>query len=94
MKKTGKSVVDVKKAAAGDKSEANGNGKVEKAKAVKIQTLTPANTKLVKRRFVKMFVDFVVKRGSRSRRGVRWAAGRRQEDHQAACPPLCTLVRE
>ena len=56
--KNGKAV-DVKKAAAGDKSEPNGNGKV-----VNIQTLTPANTKLVKRGFVKMFVDFVVKRGS------------------------------
>ena len=56
--------VDVKKAAAGDKSEPNGNGKAETAKVVKIQTLTPANTKLVKRGFVKMFVDFVVKRGS------------------------------
>jgi len=64
MKKTGKSVVDLKKAAAGDKSEPNGNGKAEKAKVVKLQTLTPANTKLVKRGFVKMFVDFVVKRGS------------------------------
>ena len=64
MKKTGKSAVDVKKAAAGDKPEPNGNGKAEKAKVVKIQTLTPANTKLVKRGFVKMFVDFVVKRGS------------------------------
>jgi hypothetical protein len=61
--KNGKAI-DVKKAAAGDKPEANGNGKAEKAKAVKIQTLTPANTKLVKRGFVKMFVDFVVKRGS------------------------------
>ena len=56
--------VDVKKAAAGDKSEPNGSGKAEKAKVVKLQTLTPANTKLVKRGFVKMFVDFVVKRGS------------------------------
>jgi hypothetical protein len=56
--------VDVKKAAVGDKSEPNGNGKPEKAKVVKTQTLTPANTKLVKRGFVKMFVDFVVKRGS------------------------------
>jgi hypothetical protein len=54
--------VDVKKAAAGDKSEPN--GKAEKTKAVKIQMLTPANTKLVKRGFVKMFVDVVVKRGS------------------------------
>jgi hypothetical protein len=61
--KNGK-VVDVKKAAAGDKSEPNSNGKAETAKVVKIQTLTPANTKLVKRGFVKMFVDFVVKRGS------------------------------
>jgi hypothetical protein len=61
--KNGKAV-DVKKAAAGDKSEPNGNGKSEKAKDVKIQTFTPANTKLVKRGFVKMFVDFVVKRGS------------------------------
>jgi hypothetical protein len=56
--------VDVKKAAAGDKPEPNGNGKAEKAKVVNIQMLTPANTKLVKRGFVKMFVDFVVKRGS------------------------------
>jgi hypothetical protein len=56
--------VDVKKAAAGDKSESNGNGKAEKVKVVKLQTLTPANTKLVKRGFVKMFADFVVKRGS------------------------------
>jgi len=56
--------VDVKKAAAGDRAESNGNGKAEKAKVAKIQTLTPANTKLVKRGFVKMFVDFVVKRGS------------------------------
>jgi hypothetical protein len=61
--KNGKAV-DVKKAAAGDKPELNGNGKAEKTKAVKIQTLTPANTKLVKRGFVKMFVDFVMKRGS------------------------------
>jgi hypothetical protein len=60
--KNGKAV-DVKKAAAGDKAEPNGNGK-EKSKVVKIQTFTPANTKLVKRGFVKMFVDFVVKRGS------------------------------
>jgi hypothetical protein len=59
--KNGKAV-DVKKAAAGDKPEPN--GKSENAKDVKIQTLTPANTKLVKRGFVKMFVDFVVKRGS------------------------------
>jgi hypothetical protein len=36
--KNGKAV-DVKKAAAGDKSEPNGNGKVETAKVVKIQTL-------------------------------------------------------
>ena len=61
--KNGKAV-DMKKAAAGDNPEPNGNGKSEKAKDVKIQTLTPANTKLVKRGFVKMFVDFVVKRGS------------------------------
>ena len=61
--KNGKAV-DVKKAAAGDKPEPNGTGKSKKAKDVKIQTLTPANTKLVKRGFVKMFVDFVVKRGS------------------------------
>jgi hypothetical protein len=61
--KNGKAV-DVKKAAAGDKPETNGNGKSEKVKDVKIQTFTPANTKLVKRGFVKMFVDFVVKRGS------------------------------
>ena len=60
--KNGKAV-DVKKAAAGDKAEPNGNGKVEKSKVV-IQTFTPANTKLVKRGFVKMFVDFVVKRGA------------------------------
>jgi len=64
MKKTGKSAVDVKKAAAGDKPEPNGNGKAEKAKVVKTQSFAPANTKLVKRGFVKMFVDFVVKRGS------------------------------
>lgn len=61
--KNGKAV-DVKKAAAGDKPEPSGNRKSEKAKDVKIQTLIPANTKLVKRGFVKMFVDFVVKRGS------------------------------
>ena len=61
--KNGKAV-DVKKAAAGDRQETNGKGKAENIKAVKIQTLTPANTKLVKRGFVKMFVDFVVKRGS------------------------------
>jgi hypothetical protein len=61
--KNGKTV-DVKKAAAGDKAEPNGNGRAEKAKAVKIQALAPANIKLVKRGFVKMFVDFVVKRGS------------------------------
>jgi hypothetical protein len=61
--KNGKAV-DVKKAAAGDKSEPNSNGQAETSKVVKIQTLTPANTKLVKRGFVKMFVDFVVKRGS------------------------------
>ena len=61
--KNGKAV-DVKKAAAGDKAEPNGNAKVGKAKVVKTQTLAPANTKLVKRGFVKMFVDFVVKRGS------------------------------
>jgi hypothetical protein len=60
--KNGKAV-DVKKAAA-DKPETNGSGKSEKAKHEKIQTLIPANTKLVKRGFVKMFVDFVVKRGS------------------------------
>ena len=59
-----KKQTDVKKAAAGDKSEPNGKGKAEKAKVVKLQTLTPANTKHVKRGFVKMFVDFVVKRGS------------------------------
>ena len=61
--KNGKAV-DVKKAAAADKPETNGSGKSEKAKHEKIQTLIPANTKLVKRGFVKMFVDFVVKRGS------------------------------
>jgi hypothetical protein len=61
--KNGKAV-DVKKAAASDKPEPSGNGKAEKAKVLKIQTLTPANTKLVKRGFVKMFVDFVLKRGS------------------------------
>jgi len=64
MKRTGKSVVDVKKAAASDKPEPNGRGKAEKTKAVKVQMLAPADTKLVKRGFVKMFVDFVVKRGS------------------------------
>jgi hypothetical protein len=56
--------VDVKKAAVSDKPESNGNRKSQKAKDVKIQTLTPANTKLMKRGFVNMFVDFVVKRGS------------------------------
>lgn len=60
--KNGKAV-DVKKAAA-DKPETNGSGRSEKAKHEKIQTFIPANTKLVKRGFVKMFVDFVVKRGS------------------------------
>ena len=64
MKTKGTTAGDFKKAAAGDKSEPNGNGKTEKTKVVKLQTLTPANTKLVKRGFVKMFVDFVVKRGS------------------------------
>jgi hypothetical protein len=63
-KATNGNAVDVKKAAAGDRQEPNGNGKAEKIKAAKIQTLTPANTKLVKRGFVKMFADFVVKRGS------------------------------
>jgi hypothetical protein len=61
--KNGKAV-DAKKAAAGDKPEPNSTGKAAKSKVVKIQTLTPANTKLVKRGFVKMFVDVVVKRGS------------------------------
>jgi hypothetical protein len=61
--KNGKAV-DVKKAAAGDKPEPNGNGKAVKSSVSKVQTLTPADTKLVKRGFVKMFVDFVVKRGS------------------------------
>ena len=54
----------MKKAATGDNPERNGNWTSEKAKDVKIQTFTPAKTKLVKRGFVKMFVDFVVKRGS------------------------------
>ena len=61
--KNGKAI-DVKKAATGDNPERNGNWTSEKAKDVKIQTFTPAKTKLVKRGFVKMFVDFVVKRGS------------------------------
>jgi len=64
LKTKGTKAADFKKAAAGDKPEPNGNGKSQKAKAEKIQTLTPANTKLVRRGFVKMFVDFVVKRGS------------------------------
>ena len=64
MKTKGTKTADFKKAAAGDKPEPNGNGKATKAPVVKIQTLTPADTKRVKRGFVKMFVDFVVKRGS------------------------------
>ena len=95
--KNGKAV-DVKKAAAGDRQEPNGSGKAEKIKAVKIQTLTPANTKLVKRGFVKMFADFVVKRGSVTTDDLAAEfAGRQvegQEDHQAARAPVCTLVRE
>lgn len=61
MKKAAKAV-DFKSAAAGDKPE---NGKAEKkAKAPKVQTFTPADTKAVKRGFVAMFVAFVVKKGS------------------------------
>jgi len=67
--KNGKAV-DGKKAAAGDKPEPSSNGKTEKTKFVKIQTLAPANTKLVKRGFVKMFVDFVVKSGSVTTEGL------------------------
>jgi len=64
LKTKGTKAADFKKAAAGDKPEPNGNGKAAKAPVAKIQTLTPADTKRVKRGFVKMFVDFVVKRGS------------------------------
>ncbi len=64
MKTKGAKAADFKKAAAGDKPEPNGNGKAAKGAVAKIQTLTPADTKLVKRGFVKMFADFVVKRGS------------------------------
>ena len=64
MKTKGTKAADFKKAAAGDKPEPNDNGKNAKAPVVKIQTFTPADAKRVKRGFVKMFVDFVVKRGS------------------------------
>jgi len=64
LKTKGAKAADFKKAAAGDKPEPNGNGKAAKAPVAKIQTLTPANTKRVKRGFLKIFVDFVVKRGS------------------------------
>ena len=64
MKTKGAKATDFKKAAAGDKQEPNGNGKAAKTPVVKIQTLTPADTKRVKRGFVQMFVAFVVKRGS------------------------------
>ncbi len=64
MKTKGVKAADFKKAAAGDKPEPNGNGKAAKAPVVKIKTLTPADTKRVKRGFVKVFVDFLVKRGS------------------------------
>ena len=64
MKTKGAKAADFKKAAAGDKPEPNGNGKAAKASVAKIHTFTPADTKRVKRGFVKMFVDFVVKRGS------------------------------
>jgi hypothetical protein len=64
LKTKGAKAADFKKAAAGDKPEPNGNGIAEKAKVVKTRSFAPANTKLVKRGFVKMFVDFVVKRGS------------------------------
>jgi len=63
LKTKGAKAADFKKAAAGDKPEPNGNGKAAKGAVAKIQTLAPADTKLVKRGFVKMFVDFVVKRG-------------------------------
>ena len=64
LKTKGAKAADFKKAAAGDKPEPNGNGKAVKAPVVKIQTLTPADRKRVKRGFVKLFVDFVVKQGS------------------------------
>jgi hypothetical protein len=51
LKTKGAKAADFKKAAAGDKPEPSGNGKVEKSKVVKIQTFTPANAKLVKRGF-------------------------------------------
>jgi hypothetical protein len=64
LKTKGAKAADFKKTAAGDKPEPNGNEKAAKAPVAKRQTLAPADTTLVKRGFVKMFVDFVVKRGS------------------------------
>ena len=56
-----KTSVDFKKAAAGDKEPAD-----RKTGPVKPVLYIPSNPKAVKRGFVKMFVDFVVKRGSAS----------------------------
>ena len=50
---------DFKKAAAGDKEPTDG-----KTGTVKPVVYRPSNPKVVKRGFVKMFVDFIVKRGS------------------------------
>ena len=84
--------VNFKKAAAGDKETTNG-----KTVAVKPVVYMPSNPKAVKRGFLKMFVDFVVKRGSASAedlvKGIRRSAGREQENHQGACDALHHLVQ-
>ncbi len=54
-----KTSVDFKKAAAGDKEPIDG-----KTGPIKLAVCIPSNPKAVKRGFVKMFVDFVMKRGS------------------------------
>lgn len=61
-----KASVDFKKAAAGDNEVDKGTTKTRAAKsaAVKPTVYVPQNPKGVKRGFVKMFVDSVVKRGS------------------------------
>jgi len=60
--------VDVKKGTAGDKELENGDTKTRAVKSavVKSTVYVPKNPKNVKRGFVKMFVDFVVKRGTAS----------------------------
>ena len=79
-----KTSVDFKKAAAGDKEPAD-----RKTGPVKPVLYIPSNPKAVKRGFVKMFVDFVVKRGSASADDLvkeRRSAGRQtRRSRKSAC---------